>query len=99
MDSDYFGEFCSFENCLKVVDIGIISLVNLNDRFTHLPLLSYPLQVDTHWAVRLGDTADPQTALRLALTDWGLPQQIQVDRDSVLFDNKNKPAYPTLIHL
>jgi len=55
--------------------------------------------VDTHWVVRFGDTADYQTVLRLALTDWGLPQQIQVDRDSVSFDNKSKPTYPTLIHL
>ena len=99
MNSDHFRESGSLEDCLEVVDVGIISLVNLNDRFTNLPLLSYPLQVDTHWAVRFGDTADPQTVLRLALTDWGLPQQIQVDRDSVLFDNKSKPAYPTLIHL
>lgn len=83
----------------KVPDIGIISLINLNDRFTHLRLLSYPLQVGTHRVVRYGDTEDYQTVLRLAFTDWGLPQQIQVDRDSVFFDNKSKSPYPTLIHL
>ena len=83
----------------KVPDIGIISLINLNDRFTHLRLLSYPLQVGTQRVVRYGDTEDYQTVLRLAFTDWGLPQQIQVDRDSVFFDNKSKSPYPTLIHL
>jgi hypothetical protein len=83
----------------KVPDVGIISLINLNDRFTHLRLLSYPLQVGTHRVVRYGDTEDYQTVLRLAFTDWGLPQQIQVDRDSVFYHNKSKSPYPTRIHL
>jgi transposase len=83
----------------KVPDLGIISLINLNDRFTHLRLLSYPLQVGTQRVERYGDTEDYQTVLRLAFTDWGLPQQIQVDRDSVFFDNKSKSPYPTRIHL
>ncbi len=83
----------------KVPDIGIISLINLNDRFTHLRLLSYPLQVGVRRVARYGDTDDYQTVLRLAFTDWGLPQQIQVDRDSVFYDNKSKSPYPTRIHL
>jgi hypothetical protein len=83
----------------KVPDVGIISLINLNDRFTHLRLLSYPLQVGTHRMERHGDTEDYQTVLRLAFTDWGLPQQIQVDRESVFFDNKSKSPYPTRFHL
>jgi hypothetical protein len=83
----------------KVANVGIISLINLNDRFTHLRLLSYPLQVGTQRVERYGDTEDYQTVLRLAFTDWGLPQQIQVDRDSVFFDNKSKSPYPTRIHL
>ena len=83
----------------KVPDVGIISLINLNDRFTHLRLLSYPLQVGTHRVERYGDTEDYQSVLRLAFTDWGLPQQIQVDRDSVFYDNKSKSPYPTRIHL
>jgi hypothetical protein len=82
----------------KVANVGIISLINVNDRFTHLRLLSYPLQVGTHRVERYGDTEDYQTVLRLAFTDWGLPQQIQVDRDSVFFDNKSKSPYPTRIH-
>lgn len=83
----------------KVPDVGIISLINLNDRFTHLRLLSYPLQAGTQRVERYGDTEDYQTVLRLAFTDWGLPQQIQVDRDSVFYDNKSKSPYPTRFHL
>jgi transposase len=83
----------------KVPDIGIISLINLNDRCSHLRLLSYPLQVGIRRVERYGDTDDYQTVLRLAFTDWGLPQQIQVDRDSVFYDNKSKSPYPTRIHL
>ena len=83
----------------KVPDIGIISLINLNDRFTHLRLLSFPFQVGTHRVERYGDTEDYQLVLRLAFTDWGLPQQIQVDRASVFYDNKSKSPFPTRIHL
>ncbi len=83
----------------KVPHIGIISLINLNDRCSHLRLLSYPLQVGLRRVERYGDTDDYQTVLRLAFTDWGLPQQIQVDRDSVFYDNKSKSPYPTRIHL
>ena len=83
----------------KVPEVGIISLINLNDRFTHLRLLSYPLQVGTQRVERYGDTEDYQTVLRLAFTDWGLPQHIQVDRDSVFYDNNSKSPYPTRMHL
>jgi len=83
----------------KVPDVGIISLINLNDRCTYLRLLSYPLQVGTHRVERYGDTEDYQTVMRLAFTDWGLPQQIQVDRDSFFYNNKSKSPYPTQIHL
>jgi transposase len=90
MDARGYGE---------VPEVGIISLINLNDRFTHLRLLSYPLQLGIHRVERHGDTEDYQTVLRLAFTDWGLPQQIHVDRDSVFYDNKSKSPYPTRIHL
>jgi len=83
----------------KVPDVGIISLVNLNDRCSHARLLSYPVWVGDQRCTRHPDTDDYQTALRLAFTDWGLPRQLQVDRESVFIDNHSKSPFPTRLHL
>ena len=83
----------------KVPDAGFISLINLNDHCSHARLLSYPVWVGDKRCTRHPDTEDYQTALRLAFTDWGLPEQLQVDHDSVFVDNRSKSPYPTRLHL
>ena len=72
----------------KVPDVGVIALINLNDRRSHVRLLSYPAWLGKQRCQRLPDTEDYQTALRLAFTDWGLPRQLQVDHASTFFDNQ-----------
>jgi transposase len=83
----------------KVPDVGVVSLVNLNDRCSHARLLSYPVWVGDQRCTRHPDTEDYQTALRLAFTDWGLPNQLQVDHESVFIDNKSRSPFPTRLHL
>lgn len=83
----------------KVPDIGVISLVNLNDRCSHARLISYPVWVGHQRCTRHPDSEDYQTALRLAFTDWGLPRQLQVDHESVFVDNQSKSPFPTRLHL
>src|SRR5574341_408194 len=82
-----------------VPEVGVVSLVQLNDCATHLRLLSYPVWLGAQRAGRHPDTADYQTALRLAWTDWGLPECLQVDHDSVFIDNRSKSPFPTRLHL
>ncbi len=82
-----------------VPDVGVISLIHLNDRCSHVRLMSYPVWVGHQRCVRHPDTEDYQTALRLAFTDWGLPRQIQVDHESIFVDNKSKSPFPTRLHL
>lgn len=82
-----------------VPDVGVITLINLNDRFSHLRLLSYPCWLGHKRCQRHADTTDYQIALRLAFTDWGRPQRLQVDRESVFYDNTSKSPFPTRLHL
>lgn len=82
-----------------VAGVGIITLLNLNDRFSHVRLLSYPCQVGQHRWQRHPTTHDYQTALRLAFTEWGLPQRLQTDHGSVFVDNHSTSPFPTHLHL
>lgn len=82
----------------KVPDVGIISLINLNDRFSRARLLSFPCLVGKKRWQRHPNTEDYQIALRLAFVDWGLPERMQVDRESVFHDNHTKSPYPTRLH-
>ncbi len=82
-----------------IPDVGMITLINLNDRFSHVRLLSYPCQLGGKRVIRHANTADYQVALRLAFTLWGLPASLQVDHESVFYDNKTKSPFPTPLHL
>jgi transposase len=84
---------------LPVPALGMISLLDLNDCFSHVKLLSFPCWVGEERVSRHPDTADYLLALRLAFMDWGLPSQLRVDRDSVYFDNTSKSPFPTRLHL
>ena len=84
---------------MPVPAVGMISLLDLNDCFSHVKLLSFPCWVGERRASRHPDTADYLLALRLAFVDWGLPSQLRVDRDSVYFDNTSKSPFPTRLHL
>jgi len=82
-----------------IPDIGQVALINLNDRGSHLRLMSYPCWLGDKGVERHANTGDYQTALRLAFVDWGLPQALQVDHEGIFFDNKTKSPFPTLLHL
>jgi hypothetical protein len=83
----------------RVPEVGIVSLIDLNDRCSHVRLLSYPVWVGSQRCQRHPTTDDYQTALRLAFTDWGLPQQLQVDHEAMFADNTSKSPFPTRLHL
>jgi transposase len=82
-----------------VPDVGNIALINLSDTFSKAKIISYPCQVGQKRATRRPRTEDYQAVLRLAFTEWGLPDRIAVDRDSVFRDNTSKSPFPTRFHL
>jgi len=81
-----------------IPDVGVVTLINLNDRFSRLRLLSYPCLLGKKRRARSPATEDYQLVLRLAFTDWGLPEAIQVDHEGVFYDNGTKSPFPTRIH-
>ena len=83
----------------RVPDIGIIALVNLSDEFSKAKIRSYPCVVGQKRATRRPRTEDYQLVLRLSFTEWGLPDRIAVDHDSVFYDNTCKSPFPTRFHL
>lgn len=82
----------------QVAEVGVVTLINLNDRYSHVRLLSYPCRLGAQRASRHATTADYQAALRLAFLKWGLPLTLQVDHESVFVDNKSHSPFPTLLH-
>lgn len=83
----------------KIPDVGVVTLINLKDRFSKIRLLSYPCWLGDHRASRHPDTGDYQLVFRLAASEWGLPDRLAVDRDSVFYDNLSKSPFPTRFHL
>jgi len=81
----------------KIEGVGTIALVDLNDRYSRARLLSYPCPLEK--AQSHPTTEDYKTLLRLAFSGWGLPERIQVDHESVFFDNQSKSPYPSRLHL
>jgi len=83
----------------RVSGVGLVMLIDLNDRFSHVRLLSYPCWVGDQRVSRGPTTADYQLALRLAFAEWGLPDRIAVDHDVVFFDSRSTSPFPTRLHL
>lgn len=83
----------------RVPEVGLISLVNLNDVYSKVKLMSYPCWVGQRRATRRPTTADYQLVLRLTSMEWGLPDRLAVDHDSVFYDNSSKSPFPTWFHL
>lgn len=83
----------------RVSGVGLVMLIDLNDRVSHARLLSYPCWVGDQRVSRAPSTADYQLALRLAFAEWGLPDRIAVDHDVVFYDSRSASPFPTRLHL
>lgn len=77
----------------------MIALINVNDVFSKVKLLSYPCCLGQRRTSRHPTTEDYQLVLRLAFTEWGLPDLLAVDHDSVFYDNSSPSPFPTRLHL
>ncbi len=83
----------------QIPTVGVVALLNLNDRFSRTKVLSWPCWLGAQRARRHPTTEDYQLAVRLAASEWGLPDRLCVDRESVFYDNKSKSPFPTRFHL
>ncbi len=83
----------------RMAELGIISLIHVNDVFSRAKLISYPCWLGEKRLTRYPDTEDYQLVLRLAFSQWGLPDRLAVDRAHVFYDAQGKSPFPTRFHL
>jgi hypothetical protein len=82
------------QGAIKVPELGRVSVINIIDLFSRVKVGSLPCLNPAH-----PSTPDYQLALRQAFVDYGLPQRISLDHDSVFFDNAHASPFPSLLHL
>ena len=82
----------------KVIEkVGALSIINIRDVSTKIHILSYPQRLKSKFSHPKRE--DYQTCLRLAFIDFGRCKRLQVDHESVFFENTHDSPYPTKFHL
>ena len=82
------------QGVIKVPDLGKVSVINISDLFSRLKVDSAACLHTSH-----PSTLDYQLVLRRAFLEYGLPERISLDHDSVFYDNVCSSPYPTVLHL
>jgi hypothetical protein len=77
-----------------VPDLGGVSLLTIADVYSQVKVASLACLHKTH-----ANTLDHQLVLRRAFVEFGLPEQISLDHDSVFYDNRCPSPFPTRLHL
>jgi transposase len=83
----------------RVAELGLMSLINIKDVASRAYIMSQPCGLETDPGYRRLATSDYQLALRRAFTEWGLPDVITVDHDSIFIENGSASPFPTRLHL
>lgn len=79
---------------IVVPALGPVSLINIGDLVSRLKVDSLPCLNTSH-----PSTPDYHLILRRAFAQYGLPERISLDHDSVFYDNASAAPYPTTLHL
>ena len=79
---------------ISIDGVGSASIINIGDVFSHLKIDSLPCLRTSH-----ASTSDYQLVLRRAFVQYGLPEVISLDHDSVFYDNQTGSPFPTVLHL
>lgn len=82
-----------------IADVGVVELINLNDCYSRTRLLSYPCLLGQQRMSRRANTEDYQLILRLAFSQWGLPNRLASDHHRLFYDGISKSPFPTRLHL
>jgi transposase InsO family protein len=81
----------------RVDKLGTVCTINLKDSFSKAYVGSLPLVFNK--PCNHPQKAHYQTLLRLAFTEFGMNHRLQVDHESVFFDNNSASPFPTELHL
>jgi transposase len=82
------------QGVIEVSTVGRVSIINIVDVRSRLKVESLPCLDTSH-----PSTKHYQLALRRAFLQYGLPERISLDHDSVFYDNASPSPFPTIIHL
>jgi transposase len=82
------------QGVINVSALGQVSIINAIDVRSRLKVESFPCLDTSH-----PNTKDYQLVLRRAFLQYGLPERISLDHDSVFYDNASPSPFPTTIHL
>jgi len=77
--------------------IGTVSFINVKDVFSKTAVQIFPCQLAGRY--NHPTTIDYQRVIRLGMMQYGKCQSLQVDHDSIYFDNVNSSPFPTMLHL
>lgn len=78
-------------------NIGPMAMINIKDVFSRVYCMAYPNQ--RKQLTGSSKRIDYQYALRLAFIEYGLPEVIQTDHESIFYENKGQSPFPTVFHL
>ena len=81
------------QGVIDVSTLGQVSIINIVDVRSRLKVESFPCLDTSH-----PSTKDYQLVLRRAFLQYGLPERISLDHDSVFYDNASPSPFPTIIH-
>ena len=82
------------QGVVKVSGLGSVSVINISDLFSRVKVDSFPCLGTSH-----PSTQHYQLVLRRAFVNYGLPERISLDHDSVFYDNASASPFPSTIHL
>jgi transposase-like protein len=82
------------QGVIEVSALDSVSIINISDLFSRLKVDSFPCLDTSH-----PSTLDYQLVLRRAFVQYGLPERVSLDHDSVFYDNACASPYPTTLHL
>lgn len=82
----------------KVIEnIGALTVINLKDVHSKVYVLSFPLSLKSKFSN--AKRKDYQNCIRLAFIEFGRFKKLQVDHESVFYDNVSGSPFPTPFHL
>ena len=81
----------------QVRSLGTVCMLNLKDSFSKTYVFTLPLIFEK--TCNHPQKEHYQTLLRLAFLEFGMNRRLQIDHESVFFDNHSASPFPTEFHL
>lgn len=85
------------QGAMDIPDLGRVNFINIKDGHSKVYCGSVPVPSRSHNGSP--SASDYRFSLRIAFSEFGLPQKVQADHAAVFYENKGKSPFPTMFHL